>query len=255
MVGMGKGGRVSPALLSASKVFYATCPNNLTFSHIHIHMYVGDCHRRSMDGNINLLVSYHSKKTQHCWQVTLVVSLWPSLCRLWWRLLLELSQARKGAGTRQIHEPYMRQIQELVESLLCGLSQLPISPQHSSSGLEKSHLSGSKTLALLMVMGDLAADCPTWWHWAYLGLWQSSSQLQMISPTLARWRWAYLGSAMLKPAKSLIKPMTFKIHSLKCYPHTHTQTASVSSWLHSTFLNRCQKCTCDALVTKHLKIV
>ena len=27
----------------------------------------------------------------------------------------------------------------------------------------------------------------------------------MISPTLARWRWAYLGSAMLKPAKSLIK--------------------------------------------------
>ena len=53
-------------------------------------------------------------------------------------------------------------------------------------------------------MGDLAADRPVWWRWAYLGLWQSSSQLQMISPTLARWRWAYLGSAVLKPAKSLI---------------------------------------------------
>ena len=56
-------------------------------------------------------------------------------------------------------------------------------------------------------MGDLAADRPSWWHWAYLGLWQSSSQLQMISPTLARWHWAYLGSAMLKPAKSLIMPL------------------------------------------------
>ena len=51
--------------------------------------------------------------------------------------------------------------------------------------------------------GDLAADRPAWWRWAYLGLWQSSSHLQMISPTLARWRWAYLGSAMLKPEKSL----------------------------------------------------
>ena len=59
------------------------------------------------------------------------------------------------------------------------------------------------------IMGDLAADRPTWWRWAYLGLWQSSSQLQMISPTLARWRWAYLGSAMLKPAKSLIKHKRF----------------------------------------------
>ena len=58
-------------------------------------------------------------------------------------------------------------------------------------------------------MGDLAADRPAWWCWAYLGLWQSSSQLQMISPILARWRWAYLGSAMLKPAKSLI------VHILK----------------------------------------
>ena len=56
-------------------------------------------------------------------------------------------------------------------------------------------------------MGDLAADRPAWWRWAYLGLWQSSSQLQMISPTLARWRWAYLGSAMLKPAKSLIRKL------------------------------------------------
>ena len=56
----------------------------------------------------------------------------------------------------------------------------------------------------LVSMGDLAADRPVWWRWAYLGLWQSSSQLQMISPTLARWRWAYLGSAMLKPAKSLV---------------------------------------------------
>ena len=50
-------------------------------------------------------------------------------------------------------------------------------------------------------MGDLAANGPAWWRWAYLGFWQSSSQLQMISPTLARWRWAYLGSAMFKPAK------------------------------------------------------
>ena len=56
-----------------------------------------------------------------------------------------------------------------------------------------------------LTMGDLAADRPAWWRWAYLGFWQSSSQLQMISPTLARWRWAYLGSAMLKPAKSLIQ--------------------------------------------------
>ena len=61
----------------------------------------------------------------------------------------------------------------------------------------------------------LAADCSTLWHWAYLGLWQSSSQLQMISPTLTRWRWAYLGSAMLKPAKSLIpKPQTKTNHVL-----------------------------------------
>ena len=52
----------------------------------------------------------------------------------------------------------------------------------------------------LQWMGDLAADRPAWWRWAYLGLWQ------MISPTLARWHWAYLGSAMLKPAKSLIVP-------------------------------------------------
>ena len=61
-------------------------------------------------------------------------------------------------------------------------------------------------LELFMVwpMGDLAADHPVWWRWAYLGLWQSSSQLQLISATLARWSWAYLGSAMLKPAKSLI---------------------------------------------------
>ena len=58
----------------------------------------------------------------------------------------------------------------------------------------------------LQWMGDLAADRPAWWRWAYLGLWPSSSQLQMISPTLARWRWAYLGSAMLKPAKSFIVP-------------------------------------------------
>ena len=72
MVGMGKGGRVSSALMSASKVFCATCPNNLTFWQIHIHMYLGDCHQRYMEGNINLLVSYHSKKTPHCWQV------------LWW---------------------------------------------------------------------------------------------------------------------------------------------------------------------------
>ena len=57
---------------------------------------------------------------------------------------------------------------------------------------------------MLYRMGDFAVDCPARWRWAYLGLWQSSSQLQMISPTLARWRWAYLGSAMLKPAKSLI---------------------------------------------------
>ena len=32
------------------------------------------------------------------------------------------------------------------------------------------------------VMGDFAVDQPAWWRWAYLGLWQSSSQLQMISP-------------------------------------------------------------------------
>ena len=54
------------------------------------------------------------------------------------------------------------------------------------------------------LMGDLAADRPAWWRWAYLGLWQSSSQLQMISPTLAWWRWACLGSAVLKAAKWLI---------------------------------------------------
>ena len=36
-------------------------------------------------------------------------------------------------------------------------------------------------------MGDLAADRPAWWRWTYLWLSQSSSQLQMISPTLARW--------------------------------------------------------------------
>ena len=53
-------------------------------------------------------------------------------------------------------------------------------------------------------MGDLAADRPAWWRWAYLGLWQSSGQLQMISPSEARWHWAYLGSAMRKPAKSLM---------------------------------------------------
>ena len=66
------------------------------------------------------------------------------------------------------------------------------------------------------VMGDLAADHPAWWRWAYLGLWQSSSQLQMISPTLARGRWAYLGSAMLKPAKSLIltwHASNYKVHN------------------------------------------
>ena len=61
-------------------------------------------------------------------------------------------------------------------------------------------------------MGDLAADRPAWWHWAYLGLGQSSSQLQMISPTLARWRWACLGSAVLKPAKSLIKVVMLRCH-------------------------------------------
>ena len=33
----------------------------------------------------------------------------------------------------------------------------------------------------------------------------------MISPALARWRWAYLGSAMLKPAKSLIKRLIWVI--------------------------------------------
>ena len=60
---------------------------------------------------------------------------------------------------------------------------------------------------MLYRMGDLAVDCPARWRWAYLGLWQSSSQLQMISPTLARWRWAYLGSAMLKPAKLLIRKL------------------------------------------------
>ena len=62
-------------------------------------------------------------------------------------------------------------------------------------------------------MGNLAADRPAWWRWAYLGLWQSSSQLQMISPILTRWRWAYLGSAMLKPAKSfIVRPLQYYLH-------------------------------------------
>ena len=57
-------------------------------------------------------------------------------------------------------------------------------------------MGGSKTA--LSRLSDLAADRP-----------ESSGQLKMISPTLARWRWAYLGSAMLKPAKSLIKHKRF----------------------------------------------
>ena len=61
-----------------------------------------------------------------------------------------------------------------------------------------------------LTMGDLAVDRPAWWRWAYLGLWQSSGQLQMISPTLARWHWAYLGGAMLKPAKLLIRTIWIK---------------------------------------------
>ena len=50
-------------------------------------------------------------------------------------------------------------------------------------------------------MGDLAADRPAWWRSAYLGLWQSSSQLRMISPTLARWRWAYCGQCNAQASK------------------------------------------------------
>ena len=78
------------------------------------------------------------------------------------------------------------------------------------------------------LMGDLAADHPAWWRWAYLRLWQSSSQLQMISPTLARWRWAYLGSAMLKPAKSLI-------NSLVCWFRTNA-SALIPFQIQTTYL-------------------
>ena len=80
-----------------------------------------------------------------------------------------------------------------------------LSQTHSCTHLKKKQKQWSLHLhTYVAVMGDLAVDRPTRLRWAYLGLWQSSGQLKMISPTLARWRWAYLGSAMLKPAKSLI---------------------------------------------------
>ena len=44
-------------------------------------------------------------------------------------------------------------------------------------------LSGVHLTFRMIIMGDLAVDRPAWWRWAYLGLWQSSGQLQMISPT------------------------------------------------------------------------
>ena len=55
------------------------------------------------------------------------------------------------------------------------------------------------------LMGDLAADRPAWRRWAYLGLWQSSSQLQMISPTLARSIWAVQCSS--QQSRSLCSPL------------------------------------------------
>ena len=61
------------------------------------------------------------------------------------------------------------------------------SPLNEPWGRKLTEVCSCQRALIQHAMGDLAADRPAWWCWTYLGLSQSSSQLQMISPTLARW--------------------------------------------------------------------
>ena len=66
---------------------------------------------------------------------------------------------------------------------------------------------------LRLVMGDLAADRPAWWRWAYLGLWQKLKSAANDLPYTSQVALGLFGQCNgLKPAKSLIVSLTIMKH-------------------------------------------